>query len=302
MKLVKVGKTSYGKPWTAAIISSPANLARLDQLKQINQRIAHPEGLTDAAAQRLARDGRAFVDISGGLHASEIAGSQHTPQLAYELLRSANEPEMKAILDNVVFFLWPSINPDGQDIVVNWCRARDAAPGQPMRADGALPEVHRPRQQSRLVHAQHDRIARRAAHVARVGAADHLRAAPVVAVPDAHLASAVRRSGRIARAADHGADGEHDRHAHRAGARSERTCPAPCSQLDTYDAWYPGYIDYMPMYQNINAWWTETQGGNCATPRTTTVDRSSARLQASCVRRRSTPARGPRANGGFATR
>jgi hypothetical protein len=48
--------------------------------------------------------------------------------------------------------------------------------------------------------------------------------------------------------------------------------PGAVSQLETYDAWYPGYIDYMPMYQNINAWWTETQGGNCATPRTTTLD------------------------------
>jgi hypothetical protein len=28
----------------------------------------------------------------------------------------------------------------------------------------------------------------------------------------------------------------------------------------------------MPMYQNIPSWWTETQGGNCATPRTTTLD------------------------------
>src|SRR4029453_3625116 len=25
--------------------------------------------------------------------------------------------------------------------------------------------------------------------------------------------------------------------------------------------------DYMPVYQNIPAWWTETQGGNCATPK-----------------------------------
>ena len=30
VKLITVGKTSFGKPWTAAIISSPANLARLD--------------------------------------------------------------------------------------------------------------------------------------------------------------------------------------------------------------------------------------------------------------------------------
>src|SRR4029078_6935119 len=62
VKLITVGKTSFGKPWTAAIICSPANLTRLDQLKAINQRLAHPEGLTDADAAKLARDGRVFVD------------------------------------------------------------------------------------------------------------------------------------------------------------------------------------------------------------------------------------------------
>src|SRR5437879_1750793 len=113
VKLITVGKTSFGKPWTAAVISSPANLARLDQLKEINQKLAHPASLTDAEARKLVSDGRAFVDISGGLHASEIAGSQHTPQIAYVLLSHATDPDMKTILDSTVFFLWPSINPDG---------------------------------------------------------------------------------------------------------------------------------------------------------------------------------------------
>jgi len=40
--------------------------------------------------------------------------------------------------------------------------------------------------------------------------------------------------------------------------------PGAVHMLDTYDAWYPRYIDYMPVYQNIPSWWTETQGGNCS--------------------------------------
>src|SRR5678815_2718718 len=107
IKLVEVGKTSYGKPWTVAIISSPQNLAKLDHYRAINMRLAHPEGLTDAEARRLANEGKAIVDISGGLHASEIAGSQHTPQIAYELLSRANEPDVRAILDNDILVLWP---------------------------------------------------------------------------------------------------------------------------------------------------------------------------------------------------
>src|SRR5881409_2905387 len=121
IKLVDVGKTSTGHAWTLAIISSPQNLARLDALTEIAQKLAHPAGLTDSAAAQLARDGRAFVDVSGGLHASEIAGSQHTIQLAYDLL-SRNDEQTRRILDGDVLFLWQSINPDGQNIVVHWYR------------------------------------------------------------------------------------------------------------------------------------------------------------------------------------
>jgi hypothetical protein len=272
MKLITVGKTSFGKPWTAAIISSPANLARLDQLKQINQRIAHPEGLTDSAAKRLAQSGRAFVDISGGLHASEIAGSQHTPLVAYELLRRANEPEMKAILDSTVFFLWPSINPDGQDIVVNWCKARDAAtPGQPVAPMELYQKYigHDNNRDSYMLNVIESRVVQRTwrewePHIIYVQHQSSpfptriwlppfadpvgLRVPPI-------MARTVNVIGtRIAQELD------------------QNGMPGAVSQLETYDAWYPGYIDYMPMYQNINSWWTETQGGNCATPRTTTID------------------------------
>ena len=38
-----------------------------------------------------------------------------------------------------------------------------------------------------------------------------------------------------------------------------------------FDAWYPGYVDYMPMLQNINAFWTETALYRYATPRQYTI-------------------------------
>ena len=127
IKLLDVGKTSNGHAWTLAIISSPANLANLDRLREVAQRLAHPAGLTDAQARALAKEGKAFVDISGGLHASEIAGSQHTIQLAYDLL-SRNDEKTNAILDNTVLMLWPSINPDGQNIVSGHIPAMKMSP------------------------------------------------------------------------------------------------------------------------------------------------------------------------------
>jgi hypothetical protein len=269
VKLITVGKTSFGKAWTAAIISSPANLAKLDRLREVNQRLAHPDGLTEAEARSLAREGRAFVDISGGLHASEIAGSQHTPQVAYDLLTHANEPDTKAILDSVVFFLWPSINPDGQDIVVNWCRARDANQNPAPMELYQKYVGHDNNRDSYMLNMIESRVVQRTwrewepqiIYVQHQSSPFPTRiwlppfADPVGFRVPPIMAREVNAIGtRIATELD------------------EHNMPGAVSQLDTYDAWYPGYIDYMPMYQNIAAWWTETQGGNCATPRTTTLD------------------------------
>ena len=269
IKLLEVGQTSFGRPMTVAIISSPENLARLDEIRRVNMRIAHPDGLTDSLAHRLAAQGKVIVDISGGLHASEIAGSQHTPLLAYRLLSNTNDATTKAILDNVVLFLWPSINPDGQDIVVNWCRARDEQKnpgpmelyqkyiGHDNNRDAYMLNVVESRVIQRTwrdwepdivyVHHQSSPFPTRI-WIPPFADPVGLRVPPI-------MAREVNAIGtRIAEELD--ANGQ----------------PGAAHQLATFDAWYPGYIDYMPMYQNIAAWWTETQGGNCATPRTTTRD------------------------------
>ena len=44
------------------------------------------------------------------------------------------------------------------------------------------------------------------------------------------------------------------------------------THMDPFDAWYPGYIDYLPMLQNIAAFWTETALYRYATPHFYTVN------------------------------
>ena len=103
-----------------AVISSAENLANIDRYRQMAQRLAHPQGLSEDDARRLARDGKAIVHLDGGLHSTEVAGGQQTALLAYDILRRAGDPDMKAILDNVIVMLWPTINPDGQQMVADW--------------------------------------------------------------------------------------------------------------------------------------------------------------------------------------
>ena len=122
MKMFTVGKTTQGRDIEIAVISSAANIAQLDQTKQAAARLAKATDLNDDSARELARSSKVVVHVDGGLHSSEVAGPQHTMILAYKLLSARNDPEIDAILDNVVLVLWPTLNPDGQDMVVHWYR------------------------------------------------------------------------------------------------------------------------------------------------------------------------------------
>src|SRR5687767_9651584 len=53
LRLVELGKSSEGRPYIALFISSPANLAKLDQYKQMNARLADPRGLGEPEAKKL---------------------------------------------------------------------------------------------------------------------------------------------------------------------------------------------------------------------------------------------------------
>ncbi len=270
IKLLEVGKTSLGRPWTLAIISSPENLAKLDRLRAVAQQLAHPASLTDAQARALAKEGKVFVDISGGLHASEIAGSQHTIQLAYDLL-SRNDERTRALLDNTVLMLWPSLNPDGQDIVVNWYRKQVGTPYEVAPLDELYQKYigHDNNRDAYMLNVVESRVIARTwrqwepqiIYVQHQTAPFPTRiwlppfAEPIAPRVNALMSREVNTIGMtIAQALE--TNGQ-------VGATH---------MGKGFDAWYPGYIDYMPMLQNIAAFWTETALFEYATPKLYTID------------------------------
>ncbi|MFT3755538.1 MAG: M14 family metallopeptidase [Pseudoxanthomonas sp.] len=134
MKMFSAGKTTQGRTYEYAVISSPENLARFDHWKQVSKQLADSRSLTPEQARQLAADAKIIVHIDGGMHASEVADHQLPIALAHHLLSNLEDPEVKAILDNVVLVLWPTLNPDGQDMVVKWYREHANPKAGPARA------------------------------------------------------------------------------------------------------------------------------------------------------------------------
>jgi len=118
ISLVNIGTSSEGRPMVMAIITSPKNQGKLDFYKQIAKKLALAKGLTAAEAKKLAAEGKAVVWIDGGLHASEIVGSQQIIELVYQMA-GGKDAETLRILDDVILLAVP-VNPDGLELVANW--------------------------------------------------------------------------------------------------------------------------------------------------------------------------------------
>jgi hypothetical protein len=118
VKLVDIGLTEEGRHQYMLIVTSPANLKNLDHYKQMSQRLAHAENLTDTQATELAAEGKAVVWIDGGLHATEVVGAHQLIETIYQFV-SRTDKETLHILDETII-LFTHCNPDGQELVSDW--------------------------------------------------------------------------------------------------------------------------------------------------------------------------------------
>lgn len=264
MELQQVGHTSMGRPWYISVISTPQNLQNLDKLRANNMRIVHPEGLSEPEMKELIKNQPVFVDINGGLHASELAGSQHTNQFAYELL-SMDEEEFNAYFDKTILILWPTLNPDGQNIVDDWYKEIKGTE----HATAPLKEVyqkyigHDNNRDGYMLNMQESRVL---AHTWRNWEPEILHVHHMqghgsertdfhrIWLPPFAQPVGVHTPPRILRQMN-------TLGMQMAQELDTRGLPGATHIGEAYDAYYAGYNDYINMYHNTIAYWTEVDGG-----------------------------------------
>ena len=130
----ELGRTTLGAPFVALIISSPQNLKRLDAYRALNAKLADPRLFRSAREGSDAlRDGKSVVLITSGVHSNEVGGHL-VPVVLANRLATDTSARTRAILDNVIVLLVPSLNPDGVTIVTRWYNRTLGTP-----AEGTIP-------------------------------------------------------------------------------------------------------------------------------------------------------------------
>ena len=117
MVVEKVSESHLGRPILAVYVSSPENLARLDEIK--------------AGRAAVLNGGAPGVDIgvhqiNYGVHGSEPSSYDSAPLMVYHLA-AAQDAATEALLSDNVVILMTTLNPDGASRMANWINSHRAA-------------------------------------------------------------------------------------------------------------------------------------------------------------------------------
>lgn len=120
VKVRELGKTTQGLPFIAVEVASADTMAGLDRFRQLQRRLYFQGGAPSAAERdEIFKTGKAVVAVTCNIHATEIGSSQMVLELVHRLATD-DSPQVRKILENVILVLVPSLNPDGQAMVVDW--------------------------------------------------------------------------------------------------------------------------------------------------------------------------------------
>jgi len=127
IEIENMGATTLGNEFILAAISSEENLKNKKRYQEIARKLADPRGLTPQQIDALVKEGKVIVLVTCNIHSTEIGSSQMAMEWAHALV-SADDPETRRRLDNVILLLVPSLNPDGQIMEVDWYRKNLGTP------------------------------------------------------------------------------------------------------------------------------------------------------------------------------
>ena len=115
VQLQQYGRTNEGRPLLLAVVTSPENRNRIEEIRTSNLKLVYKSTITPA---NKAEQQPAIVWLSYNVHGNEASSTEAAMQTIYELVK--DQSSCADWLRNTVVLIDPCLNPDGRDRYVNW--------------------------------------------------------------------------------------------------------------------------------------------------------------------------------------
>jgi len=120
VSLFPIGKTAEGRDMVVAAIADAETMKQLPAYKGYLAKLSDPRLVTtEAEADEIIARAKPIYWLTGNLHSGESGAAEVAMELAYRLAVDSN-PIVKAIRDNMIVLITPSVEPDGHDKHTDW--------------------------------------------------------------------------------------------------------------------------------------------------------------------------------------
>jgi hypothetical protein len=136
VKMWEYGRTYEGRPLMLVAIGSPANIQRLDEIRQEHQRLADTTNLPEPERDRITSRAPLVVWLAYGVHGNEASSAEAAMGVAYLLAAGQGDGSgsIGRMLENMVVLIDPLSNPDGRERYVSGFEQRRGAEPNPSRS------------------------------------------------------------------------------------------------------------------------------------------------------------------------
>lgn len=114
----EIGRTHEERPLVILTISTPENLARLEEIRKEHQILSQPRRKLPRPIKKMPL----VINMGYGVHGNESSASNAAPLVAYHLAAS-NADAVRDLLANTVILLDPCLNPDGFARFAQWANS-----------------------------------------------------------------------------------------------------------------------------------------------------------------------------------
>ncbi|HXU31330.1 MAG TPA: M14 family metallopeptidase [Thermoanaerobaculia bacterium] len=119
VSIESAGTSTLGNDMPVVVLTSAENQKHLDRYREIARRLAFPDGLSETEAKALIAEGKTIALVTCTIHSTEVGSTQMAMEFVHDVA-TTEDPRMLSWLKDAILLIMPSINPDGQVMVVDW--------------------------------------------------------------------------------------------------------------------------------------------------------------------------------------